>query len=309
MPLPDQDRSPARAPEVLCLGESMALVTPSDGRDLEHATACTISFGGAESTVALYMAEQGHRTSWVSQLGDDPFGRRMLSMLNHHGVDTSYVQVLGGSPTGVYFKDPQPGATKVHYYRSGSAASKMSTAVLEQLPLEEARLIHVSGITAAISESCCELLSGIFTRARQAGTMVSFDVNYRPGLWSVGKAAGVLADFARRADVVLVGRDEAETLWGTGGAASVADFIGGTGIVVVKDNDVGATEIAAGTETFVPAETVEVVEPVGAGDAFASGYLSSLLRSEDPQSRLQHGHRLAARSLRSYDDFVPAEGR
>ncbi|GAB3262445.1 sugar kinase [Arthrobacter pigmenti] len=309
MPLPDQDRSPVSAPEVICLGESMALVTPTDGQDLEHAAACTISFGGAESTVALYLAELGHSTSWVSQLGDDPFGRRILAMLNRHDVDTSHVAVLDDSPTGVYFKDPQPGATKVHYYRSGSAASRMSTAMLEQLPLAEARLVHVSGITAALSGSCYGLLTGIFARARQTGTMVSFDVNYRPGLWPVDQAAGVLADFARRADVVLVGRDEAETLWGTGTAESIAAFIDSSGIVVVKDDDVGATEIASGTTTFVPAETVEVVEPVGAGDAFASGYLSSFLRSEDPRTRLLHGHRLAARSLRSYDDFVPAAGR
>ncbi|WP_081416778.1 sugar kinase [Arthrobacter castelli] len=309
MSLSDQDRSTTGAPGVICVGESMALVSPSDGQGLEHAAACTISFGGAESTVALYLAEMGHRAGWVSQVGDDPFGRRLLSTLNRHGVDTSHVRVIEEAPTGVYFKDPQPGATKVHYYRSGSAASKMSMAILEDLPLAEARLIHVSGITAALSESCCGLLTDIFARARRDGTMVSFDVNYRSGLWSVEQAAGVLADFARQADVVLVGRDEAEILWGTSSAESIAAFIDSGGTVVVKDDDVGATEIASGTTTFVPAETVDVVEPVGAGDAFAAGYLSALLRSDDPHTRLQHGHRLAARALGSYDDFVPETGR
>lgn len=297
---------PARGTEVFCLGESMALVAPVEAEPLEFAESFTLGVGGAESTVALYLAEQGHAAEWVSQVGADPLGRRMLRTLNHHDVGTSHVAVIEDAPTGVYFKDPQPGKTKVHYYRTGSAASRMTADVVIALPLDDARLMHVSGITAALSASCRELLSAVFARSAGAGTLVSFDVNYRPGLWPVSDAAPVLLDFARRADVVFVGRDEAEVLWGTADAASIAEHIGTSSTVVIKDDDVGATEVAQGASTFVPAETVEVVEPVGAGDAFAAGYLSALLRGQSSRERLLNGHRLAARALGSVSDFVPA---
>ncbi|GAB3519684.1 sugar kinase [Arthrobacter monumenti] len=300
---------PARDTEVFCLGESMALVAPVEAEPLEFTESFTLGVGGAESTVALYLAEQGHAAEWVSQVGADPLGRRMLRTLNQHDVGTSHVVVVEDAPTGVYFKDPQPDGTKVHYYRTGSAASRMTADVVNSLPLEDARLMHISGITAALSASCRELLTAVFDRSATAGALVSFDVNYRPGLWPVDEAAPALLDLARRADVVFVGRDEAEVLWDTTDAASVAEYIAGSGVVVIKDNDVGATEIAGVASFFEPAETVDVVEPVGAGDAFAAGYLSALLRGRPSRERLLNGHRLAARALGSVSDFVPAEGK
>ncbi|MHA6625380.1 sugar kinase [Pseudonocardia sichuanensis] len=297
---------PAESPEVLCVGESMILVTPVEPAPLELAEQFALHVGGAESTVALYLAERGHRAAWLSQVGDDPLGRRMLAAVARHGVDTSAVRVRADAPTGVYFKDPGPQSTQVHYYRAGSAASRMGADNLDGLDWSATRIVHVSGITAGLSASCRGLLDAIYAAAGERGVPVSFDVNHRPGLWSAAEAAPVLLELARRADVVFVGRDEAERLWGTADAAAVATLLDAPVRLVVKDGAVGATEIAAGAEpVFVPAHAVEVVEVVGAGDAFAAGYLSELLRGSDAAGRLRAGHDLAARALSSTHDYLP----
>lgn len=295
-------------PDVICLGETMALVTPTEAVPLEDASLFHLSVGGAESTVAMYLAEAGYRTSWASALGDDPFATRILRFLSSQGVDTSFVQVNAEAPTGIYFKNPGRGSTRVHYYRSGSAASTMSEKTLNSLPLKGARLVHTTGITPALSQSCSELMAALPERLHSVGAKLSFDVNYRPGLWPIAEAAPALLKLARQADYVFVGRDEAETLWGTTTPASIRDLIRPRGKLLVKDGSVGATEFSADGEVFAPATRVDVIEVVGAGDAFAAGYLAAELRNSPTLECLQHGHELAARTLRSTSDFVPLFG-
>lgn len=293
--------------DVICVGETMALVTPVEPVPLATADLFRIECGGAESNVAIQLRQLGLETMWFSRLGADPLGERVLTAVGSHGVDTSLVITDPSAPTGLYLKDPGLGGTRVHYYRKGSAASRMSPADLGVLPLSAARLVHVSGITPGLSPSCRSMLDRLFELTAATEALLSFDVNYRPGVWSVEDAAPVLLDFARRADVVLVGRDEAEVLWGTSTAEAVRDLLPGTRRLVVKDADVGATEFIPGQETiFVPARRVEVVESVGAGDAFAAGYLAALLAGAPAAERLARGHEQAASALSSTADFVPA---
>lgn len=293
-------------PEFLCIGETMTLVAPVDATPLHTADLFTLHMGGAESTVALYLAELGHEVSWASHVGADPLGRRIVDAIASHGVDTSHVTVHEDAPTGVYFKDPDDGVTTVHYYRRGSAASRMSPATLDGLPLHRTDVVHTSGITAGLSPTCAAMTDRLFDLCAGTSTILSFDVNYRPGVWSRERAAPILLDLARRADIVFVGRDEAADLWGTEDARSIASLVGTSGTVVIKDSDVGATEFTPSGDVFVPAHTVEVVEVVGAGDAFAAGYLSGLRAGKDAHGRLSMGHDLASRALSSTTDFVPA---
>ncbi|WP_395307654.1 sugar kinase [Mycobacterium sp. AMU20-3851] len=300
--------------EVLCLGETMTLVAPVGATPLATADLFTLHMGGAESTVALYLAELGHDVAWASAVGNDPLGRRIVDEITAHGVDTSLVRYLEDAPTGVYFKDPDGGATTVHYYRKGSAASRMDVDSLSGLPLREVPLVHVSGITPGLSATCQAMFGTLYDLCIGSPTRISFDVNYRPGVWNPTQAAPVLLDFARLSDVVFVGRDEAATLWGTADVEAIADLVMGAHnrvqTLVIKDGGIGATEITASTTTFTPALPVEVVEVVGAGDAFAAGYLSGLLTGKEADERLNMGHRLAARALSSTSDFVPVtDGR
>lgn len=297
---------------VLCLGETMAQVGPVDGLPLEDSRELRLAVAGAESTVAQYLADLGHRAAWVSRVGDDPFGRRIVRVVGARGVDVSGVEVDSGARTGVYFKDPGPDGTRVHYYRAGSAASRMSVADADRVHLRGIRLLHLTGITPALSEGCGALVRTLIARARDSGTFVSFDVNYRPALWtSARQAADVLRELARLADLVLVGRDEAEVLWGTSDADAVRRHLrpGRASTLVVKDGGVGATEFGPDGTHFVAAPVVDVVEAVGAGDAFAAGYLSGLLNGAGPRERLALGHRLAGRTLLSVEDYVPVTER
>jgi 2-dehydro-3-deoxygluconokinase len=284
----------------------MILVTPVDAVGLADARHCRLTVGGAESTVGLYLTELGHRVRWASRVGDDPLGRRLLAELRRYGLDTSLVRRDPQAPTGVYFKDPGPRQTTVHYYRAGSAASRMSAADAEAFLPPGTHLVHLSGITPALSDSCRQLVEALLTRARAHGTLVSFDVNHRPALWPAAEAAPVLLDLARRADLVFVGRDEAQALWGTAAPEQVRALVGGHNRLVVKDGATGATEFDGPRSCFVPADAVPVVEVVGAGDAFAAGVIAGLLDGAPPARRLRRGHALAARTLRSTSDYVPA---
>lgn len=286
---------------VITIGETMVLVTPVSNESLEEADAFRLDIGGAESNVATHLAALGHEASWVSRVGDDALGRRLTAMVRARGVDTSMVEVSGDAPTGVYFKNPGEG---VLYYRRGSAASTLDPSILEQVPLLDANLVHISGITPALSASCSALIDSVLDRLEETSTLVSFDVNYRSALWSVAEAAPRLHRLAQRADVVFVGLDEAETLWGTQSPDEVRSILHAPSRLVVKDSDVGATEYSTRGEQFVPALKVDVIEAVGAGDAFAAGYLAADLDGREATDRLTAGHQRAALVLRSMSDYV-----
>ncbi|GLZ79286.1 carbohydrate kinase [Actinorhabdospora filicis] len=300
---------PTNPPPVLCVGETMAVVTPTEPLPLAEASVFALTHGGAESNVAAHLSELGAPSAWLSRLGTDPLGDRVLAAVAAHGVDTRWVARDPEAPTGLYLKDPRPGGTRVHYYRRGSAASRMSPEDIAGWPLEGARWLHLSGITPALSPGCAALVPALIARARELGVPVSFDVNHRPGLWTAEAAAPVLLELARSADVVLVGRDEAEGLWGTATAEDAAALLAGPSHVVVKDADREAVEFAPDGVHRLPARPVDVVEPVGAGDAFAAGWLAARLRGDGPQARLALGHSLAAWTLGATGDHRPGHGR
>ena len=205
----------APAPEVLCLGESMAVFVPLESGPAHTVRTWNRTIGGAESNVACHLAALGTSSAWVSAVGADPFGRALVEEIAASGVDVTATYVDPERPTGVYFKEPGARGGPVRYYRAGSAASGMGPGLLAELDLGGVRLIHLSGITPALSPSCAELVRAVLTAPRE-GRLVSFDVNWRPALWPGGDGA-LLAELANLADIVLVGDDEAEVVWGTGG--------------------------------------------------------------------------------------------
>jgi 2-dehydro-3-deoxygluconokinase len=300
--------------DVLCVGETMAVVTPAAAQPLGRAEECLLGYGGAESNVAAHLAEFGYRSGWASRLGQDPFGDRIMEGLAARGVDVGLVTRDSAAPTGVYFKDPDLGhGARTLYYRAGSAASAMAPEDSAAWPLEQTGWIHTSGINAALSASCSALTEHLLTQARTKGYKVSFDVNYRPALWSVDVAGPRLLELAGMATVVLVGLDEAEALWGCATAEEVSKLLPGPRHVVIKDSATEAVEFVREQtreeRAFrVAAHRVDVVEPVGAGDAFAAGYLAGLLRGDKPADRLALGHSFAAWTLGTRADFRPGHG-
>lgn len=297
--------APARPPVLLAAGETMAVLAPSDGSGIVDAVDFLVDAGGAESNVAAHAAAGGMTARWFSRLGADALGDRVLRQISARGVDVSSVVRDVDRPTGLYVKDPGRG---VRYYRRGSAASALGEPDAENLALDDVAVLHVSGITAALSPSARAFLGAAMARARSMGVTVSFDVNHRAALWSAAEAAPVLADLAARADVVFVGRDEAETLWATPREIDVRALFPDVPELVVKDGDVGATVFSRAERTFVPALRVEVLDAVGAGDAFAGGYLAARAGGRDLGGRLAAGHERAALTLRTYGDSLDDSG-
>lgn len=299
--------------DLVTIGETMAMFTPVEPVPLAEAKSLAMHAGGAESNVATYLAELGHRVRWASRLGDDPFAELILRELRSAGVDTRAVVRVPGARTGIYVKDTYAGETAVYYYRDRSAACGLTAAVLRDPLIGGGRILHLSGITAAISAGSRELVLAAVGEGRDPARLVSFDVNYRARLWPVATAAPLLAEVADRSDLVFVGLDEARVLWGCATPADVRAVLPNPDTVVVKDGAVGAYSFGPGGEVFVPSPRVRVVEPVGAGDAFAAGYLAAVLEedagedaAEDAgedaregaeETRLRFGHLLAAAAL------------
>lgn len=286
---------------LLAIGETMAMVAPVNAEPVVDAEVFLVDAGGAESNVAAHVAALGHRAVWFSRLGDDSLGRRVAGQLAARGIDVSHVEFDSEHPTGLYVKDPGNG---VFYYRRGSAASMLSERDADLISFDGVDLLHVSGITAAISASASSFLSRAMTRAREHGVPVSFDVNHRATLWDAATAAPVLLELARRADIIFTGRDEAEGLWGTSTPDDVCALLPDVPELVVKDGSIGATAFVGGDAVFEPALVVEVVEAVGAGDAFAGGYLAEWLAGSPVSARLRTGHERAARTLQTTKDFA-----
>lgn len=199
--------------EVVCLGETMVMLVPEDAQPIGADSRLVLRVGGAESNVAISLSALGHSARWISALGSDPFAQLILDELSRAGVDIAFVAEDPTAPTGLYVKDPHGETTAVHYYRRGSAASRLDASSVTPAMASDARVVHLSGITPALSGSCRRLARAVVHDRVLGPAAVSFDVNYRPKLWPVAEAADVLADFARQADIVFVGRDEAQTLW------------------------------------------------------------------------------------------------
>lgn len=297
---------PEPAPDVACLGEALVLLPAlRDGHELTGAAPA-----GAEVNVAAGLAAAGVRAAWVGRVGEDPFGAFLLAELRARGIDVGGVQVDAQRPTGAYAKEEGVGPdgeprTRMHYRRAGSAASAMDPAFLDvdgvRERLDAAAVVHCSGITAALSPSCAALMKVLVARPGP----VSFDVNWREQMWPGGDPA-LVAELAAAADVVLVGADEARRVFGTDQPVGLRARLPEPRLVVVKDGAEAAFAIdRAGGVVRQPAVRVDVLEPVGAGDAFAAGLLAGLVRDEPVARCLRRGHLGAAAVLTVTGDSAP----
>lgn len=295
------------ASDVLCLGEAMVVLHPDRAGGLDTSDLLRCSVGGAEANVAGALACLGVATTWVSRLGDDPFGDFVERDLLDRGVRV-VAERDEQRPTGLYLKHTGSAGTRMYYYRTGSAAGAMDTALLDTPAVARAlatcRVVHTSGITAGILAEDSDLLSHLAAARDRHGFVLSVDLNWRPALWR-GRDAGRLPELLRSADVVLMGADEAVTVLGTADPGRLRDLLGSRPRLVIKSDAEVAAEIDPdGTTAEVAALGVDVVEPVGAGDGFAAGYLAGLLAGHDATRRLRLGHLIAASVLAEPGDHV-----
>jgi len=304
---------PDTSPLAVCLGEGLVSFVPATAAPLEDARTFHRSLAGAEWNTAIALASAGIRAAVVSRVGDDGFGRFLTSELRRHDVDDSAVEIDADSPTGLYVKElsPRPDGSidgTMHYYRAGSAAARMSPAMLAAPPasalLAEAALVHTTGITLALSESARATQDAVFDRPRD-GRLLSFDVNWRPALWRGREDEGraVIADFARRADIVFCTRPDAEAVFGTAEPERLRALFPEPRYLLATSPD-GAVAFDGAERTDSRSLDVPVVESIGAGDAFAAGFLAGVLTGLSLTGSLARAHRIATRALISTRDHV-----
>jgi len=278
--------------EVLTIGEVLTVLLAEPGVPLGEASRFDLTYAGAESNVAVGLSRLGHRAGFVSRLGDDHQGRRVLRELRGERVDVDAVALDPDRPTGLLLRDTLPTGLSVGYRRTGSAATALTPGDLPMDTLRAAWLLHLTGITAAISASARETVVTAARAARDSGVTICFDPNVRVRLADPPTWRAIADELAALADVLLIGSDDAAAL-GVDDPFSWGHDHGAT-TVVLKDGSRGASESHDGRLWQQPAISVPVVDPVGAGDAFAAGWLSGWLRRLEPAQRLAEAAAVAA---------------
>lgn len=281
---------------VLCVGEPLISLTPMPGTRLVDSDEVHLGVGGAELNVAVHLARLGLEVAYAGAVGRDAFGARLRELLTREGVDCAELSEADG-PTGVYFKD----ADRMLYYRAGSAGSRRGPVVVPP----GTDLVHLTGVSLAVAGELARSVAVLLGSPRTC--RVSFDVNYRPALWSRESAGPLLLEAARAADLVLVGRDEALAVWGTGDRDQILALLSHDHELVLKDGPGDVEVWAEGRWHRSTPPPAEIAEVVGAGDAFAAAYLSSRLAGRDPTSSAEAGHRLAAHVMSSVADQGAAD--
>ena len=284
--------------EVFTFGETMVLFQPEQMLPLEYIHQFPKKIGGAESNVAIGLTRLGHSVTWFSKLGNDPFGRFVLKNVRGEGVDVSSCLLTDEAPTGLLFKEQlSPEDMNVYYYRRGSAASLMQPEELDAGAIAGARILHISGITPALSDSALATVMKAIDIAKRNGTMIVFDPNLRLKLWSAEQAKKTFNEIAANADVILPGLDEGQLMTGETDIEAVAKNLAGDSekIIVIKLADKGAYLHAKNQKAYIEGFPVDrIVDPVGAGDGFAAGVISGLLRGEPLEQAVRRANAIGA---------------
>jgi 2-dehydro-3-deoxygluconokinase len=308
--------------KVASVGEALTVLVPEVAGALESCETFVRGVGGAELNVAVGLVSRGVPAALLTRVGDDGFGRHVVAETGRHGVDVSAIEVDPARATGLYVKERGAGSShpfdlpradsRMHYYRSGSAGSALSPRYLERpevrAVLDGVDLVHLTGITPALSDSALEMSLALAAAGDRGQRLLSFDLNWRPALWVGREAVGadVLARLSRAADVVLLGVSEARIVFGTDEPDELRALLREPRILVLKNDSSAATAFDGTTRHDVPALEADVVEAIGAGDAFAAGFLAALVTGAGVPTAVEEAHRLAVVALASHGDHVGA---
>nr|WP_254925732.1 MULTISPECIES: sugar kinase [unclassified Rhodococcus (in: high G+C Gram-positive bacteria)] len=301
-------RSRLPTPYVVTFGETMALFRSEHPGPFAHAGNVAVGIGGAESNVAIGLQRLGTSAVWCSRLGSDAPGELVRREIRAEGVHVVASEDCT-APTGVMVKELRtPTMQRVTYYRAHSAASQMTPDDVDSDIVSGAALLHVTGITPALSAQAAATWRQVIARTRDSGVRVSFDVNYRSALWSSDAAAQVYREILPFVDVVFAGEDEAALVLGPDHAddpeslaRGLAEF--GPSQVIIKRGADGAYAIIDDETYRQDAISIDPVDTVGAGDAFVAGYLAELVDGHDPAQRLHTAVRTGAFACLSRGDW------
>jgi 2-dehydro-3-deoxygluconokinase len=304
----------ARRLDIVGFGEPMVEFSQTD----QHATRehgggplWLQGFGGDTSNATIAAARQGARTGYITRVGDDDFGRALLDLWSREGVATDGVAVDPTSPTAAYFITHGPSGHSFSYLRKGSAATRISPETLPRETIRAARILHVSGISQAISASAADAVFAAIVEAQSAGTLVSYDSNLRLRLWPLARARAVTMAAMLQADIVLPGLDDARQLTGIEDPDAIADaFLAGRPrIVAMTLGSDGALVATRRSRQRIGSINVDAVDASGAGDCFDGAFLAEWLRNTDPFAAARYACVAAALSTRGKGAVTPIPRR
>jgi sugar/nucleoside kinase (ribokinase family) len=263
---------------------------------------------GSESNVAIGLSRFGNKSGFISRVGDDEFGKFIISTLKGEDVDVSQVKIDREMSTGVYFVQrwyPVPPKSITIYYRGGSAASRLSPDDIEPTYIGSAKILHVSGITPALSKSCSEAVLKALVIAKKHGVKVSFDTNIRKRLWTIEKARRTLTPMLSYVDYLFTDPNDAKILFEEEEPKRICQkaLQAGPSLIVVKMPD--AQYVAMTKDEYVEKKGYQapVVDVIGAGDAFAAGVLASLLKGLPLEKAISVGNAASALKVTVRGDF------
>ncbi|MGW3247472.1 sugar kinase [Streptomyces sp. NPDC001070] len=271
--------APNTPDDILALGEAMLEFNADADGALEAAESFSVGYGGDTSNFAIAAARSGGRTGYVSRVGDDAFGTVLTRLWEREGVGTAHVTREPGGRTGIYFIARGPAGHGFTYYRADSPASRLTQADVPEQAIAAAKLLHVTGITQAISTTSCDAAFHAMAVAREAGTLVTYDPNHRPALWPQDRARALILRSLELCDIALPNIEEGRMLTGKESPEAVLGALRARGpkVIVLKMGADGALVADGGDVTRIPAHRVTPVDASGAGDTFDGAFAARLV--------------------------------
>jgi len=296
--------------DILALGEPMVEFNQTgDGGGRLYLQ----GYGGDTSNFAISAARQGAAAGYLSAVGDDAFGRMLRELWEREGVDHRGVYTDPDAFTGIYFVTHSAAGHEFSFMRAGSAASRMSPARLPKESIESAKILHLSGISLAISASACDTAYAAMDIARAAGVRVSFDTNLRRKLWPLARARAVMTDVMRHCDICLPSHDDLAAITGLTDPDALVDHCLSLGakIVALKLGERGALIADGGQRHRLPPHPCRAVDATGAGDTFGGAFVARLIAGDDILAAGRYAVVAAALSTEGYGavDPIPAASR
>lgn len=293
-------------PEIICFGEPLLEFNqnPEDGRYLA-------GHGGDTSNCACAAARLGARVGFFGAIGKDTFGDSFIELWQNEGIDTSHVIRNPHAHTGIYFVTHTSAGHSFSYFRAGSASSCITPEDVSEEYISKARILHVSGISQAISDTACDAVFQAIALARKNGVKVSYDTNLRLKLWPLERARAITHAAMALCDIALPGLEDAVQLTGLDDPEKIADFYAdlGPAIVALSMGEKGTLVVAEGEKEVVPVTPVKAVDATAAGDTFDGAFLARLCAGDDPFSAARYANGAAALSTQGYGAVAPMPTR
>jgi len=293
-------------PDIIAIGEPLFELNQPRGEAIFRE-----GHGGDTSNCAIAAARQGASVAYVTAVGADQFGDSFLRLWQEEGVDTSAVKKSPVAHTGLYFITHGPDGHVFSYMRAGSAASRLTPDDLPADMIRNARILHASGISQAISSSAADAVFAAMRIARAAGVTVSYDTNLRLRLWPLDRARAIIHAAVALADIVRPGIEDARHLTGLVDPGEIVDFYLSMGarIVALTLGPDGAIVATAERREAIPAIAVRLVDATAAGDMFDGAFLAEYLRTGDPFDAGRYANMAAALSTEGYGAVAPMPHR